>query len=122
VDHIRAYGISVSCLNSSLSQQEYRQTLDLIRRNELDLLYLAPETLMKGHVLNLLSGLNVDCIAIDEAHCISEWGHDFRPEYRQLAAVNTSFNGTVVLRLTATATPRVQQDIGDWHLVETANN
>ncbi len=113
VDQLTAYGISASYLNSSLSPQEYEQTLDLIRRNKLDLLYLAPETLMKSNVLNLLSGLTVDCIAIDEAHCISEWGHDFRPEYRQLSDVINRLDNAVTLGLTATATPRVQKDIAN---------
>jgi ATP-dependent DNA helicase RecQ len=112
VDQLRAYGISASYLNSSLSAQEYNNTLNLIRKNELDLLYLAPETLMKGSVLHLLSTLNIECIAIDEAHCISEWGHDFRPEYRQLSGVTSQFKKAVVIGLTATATPRVQKDIG----------
>lgn len=111
VDQLTAYGVSASYLNSSLSPKDYQNTLDLIRRNKLDLLYLAPETLLKGNVLNLLSGLNVECIAIDEAHCISEWGHDFRPEYRQLANVTQRFENAVTLGLTATATPRVQKDI-----------
>lgn len=113
VDQLTAYGISASYLNSSLSPQEYEATLDLIRRNKLDLLYLAPETLLKGNVLNLLSGLNVECVAIDEAHCISEWGHDFRPEYRQLSEVTKRFDNAVSLGLTATATPRVQKDIAN---------
>ncbi len=111
VDQLTAYGISASYLNSSLSPKQYEATLDLIRRNKLDLLYLAPETLMKSNVLNLLSGLRVDCFAIDEAHCISEWGHDFRPEYRQLSNVQKRFSEAVCLGLTATATPRVQKDI-----------
>ena len=111
VDQLTAYGVSASYLNSSLSPQNYEATLDLIRRNKLDLLYLAPETLLKGSILNLLSGLNVDCVAIDEAHCISEWGHDFRPEYRQLSEVTNKFENAVSLGLTATATPRVQTDI-----------
>ena len=111
VDQLTAYGISASYLNSSLSPQEYETTLDQIRRNKLDLLYLAPETLLKGNVLNLLSGLKVECVAIDEAHCISEWGHDFRPEYRQLSSVTEKFDSAVTLGLTATATPRVQKDI-----------
>ncbi len=121
VDQLTAYGISTSYLNSSLSPQEYRQTLDLVRSNRLDLLYLAPETLMKDHILNLLSGLNVNCIAIDEAHCISEWGHDFRPEYRQLAEVTTRFDRAVTLGLTATATPRVQRDIASSLGLKNAN-
>ncbi len=111
VDQLTAYGISASYLNSSLSHQEYEATLNSIRTNKLDLLYLAPETLMKGSVLHLLSELNIECIAIDEAHCISEWGHDFRPEYRQLSEVTKRFDNAVVLGLTATATPRVQKDI-----------
>ncbi|MDZ7808246.1 MAG: DNA helicase RecQ [Gracilimonas sp.] len=113
VDQLTAYGISASYLNSSLSPQDYESTLDQIRRNKLDLLYLAPETLLKGNVLNLLSGLNVECVAIDEAHCISEWGHDFRPEYRQLSTVTSRFENAVSLGLTATATPRVQNDIAN---------
>ncbi|MEX0845107.1 MAG: DNA helicase RecQ [Balneolaceae bacterium] len=121
VDQLTAYGISASYLNSSLSPQEYEATLDQIRRNKLDLLYLAPETLMKGSVLNLLSGLNVECVAIDEAHCISEWGHDFRPEYRQLADVTDRFNNAVTLGLTATATPRVQKDIANSLGLKNAN-
>jgi ATP-dependent DNA helicase RecQ len=121
VDQLRAYGISTSYLNSSLSPREYEQTLNLIRRNKLDLLYLAPETLMKSNVLNLLSGLSVDCIAIDEAHCISEWGHDFRPEYRELANVTARFEQAVTLGLTATATPRVQRDIAGSLGLKNAN-
>lgn len=121
VDQLTAYGISASYLNSSLSPQEYESTLDQIRRNKLDLLYLAPETLLKGNVLNLLSGLNVECIAIDEAHCISEWGHDFRPEYRQLSNVTAKFDDVVTLGLTATATPRVQKDIANSLGLSNAN-
>lgn len=121
VDQLTAYGISASYLNSSLSPQDYEATLDQIRRNKLDLLYLAPETLLKGNVLNLLSGLNVDCVAIDEAHCISEWGHDFRPEYRQLSSVTKKFENAVCLGLTATATPRVQNDIAHSLGLDNAN-
>jgi ATP-dependent DNA helicase RecQ len=121
VDQLTAYGISASYLNSSLSPHEYEQTLDLVRGNKVDLLYLAPETLMKNNVLNLVSGLRVDCIAIDEAHCISEWGHDFRPEYRKLAEVTTRFDGAVTLGLTATATPRVQKDIAGSLGLKNAN-
>lgn len=113
VDQLTAYGVSAAFLNSSLAPGKYQNTMDQIRRNELDLLYLAPETLLKSNILNLLSGLQVDCFAIDEAHCISEWGHDFRPEYRQLAEVKNRFDDTVCLALTATATPQVQQDISN---------
>jgi len=111
VDQLKAYGVSATFLNSSLSAAEYISTEQRVRNGDIDLLYLAPETLMKNSVLDLLSGLQVDCFAIDEAHCISEWGHDFRPEYRQLAQVKSTFKNAVCLALTATATPQVQNDI-----------
>ncbi len=111
VDQLKAYGVSASYLNSSLLPQDYEAALDQIQLNNLDLLYLAPETLLKDRVLKILLHSDVDCIAIDEAHCISEWGHDFRPEYRQLSAVTKRFENAVTLALTATATPRVQKDI-----------
>ena len=75
------------------------------------LLYLAPEALLQPGTLDMVSSAGVDCLAIDEAHCISEWGHDFRPEYRQLAGVRARFSGAVCVALTATATLRVRQDI-----------
>ena len=75
------------------------------------LLYLAPEALLAPRTLALLADLKVDCIAIDEAHCISQWGHDFRPEYRQLAEVRAAFPDAACMALTATATPRVREDI-----------
>jgi ATP-dependent DNA helicase RecQ len=75
------------------------------------LLYVAPETLLTPRIYSLLSSLKLDLLAIDEAHCISEWGHDFRPEYRQLADVRKKFPSAVCMALTATATPRVRADI-----------
>lgn len=72
---------------------------------------MAPEALLRPNMLAMLSSLNVDCLTIDEAHCISEWGHDFRPEYRQLVTVRDRFANAVCIALTATATPRVRQDI-----------
>ncbi len=75
------------------------------------LLYLAPETLLMPQTRELLSTQNVDLFTIDEAHCISEWGHDFRPEYRQLTEVRKDFPNATCLALTATATPRVREDI-----------
>lgn len=106
-------GVPAVLLNSSLSQDEYRTNLRRIHSNEAKLLYLAPETLLKPRTLEMLSSLPVstDCITIDEAHCISEWGHDFRPEYRQIAEVRKRFSKAVCIALTATATERVRQDI-----------
>ena len=111
VEQLRAYGVPSLFLNSSLSPQEYAENMDYVKRGEVRLLYVAPETLLTPRILSLLSGLKVDCLTIDEAHCISEWGHDFRPEYRQLVQVRKQFPQAVCLALTATATARVRQDI-----------
>ncbi len=111
VNQLTALGIDAVVLNSSLSTKEYLANLDRIKQNKVRLLYLAPETLMMQKTLALLSSIQVDCFTIDEAHCISEWGHDFRPEYRQLIEVRKRFPKAVCVALTATATPRVQKDI-----------
>ncbi len=113
VGQLTALGIQAVCLNSSLSRSEYAGTKSCIKRGEARLLYLAPETLLLPGTLAFLEGLHVDCLTIDEAHCISEWGHEFRPEYRQLAELRCRFPNAVTLALTATATPRVQKDIKD---------
>ncbi len=84
VEQLRAYGVPSLFLNSSLSPQEYQENMEYVRRGEVKLLYVAPETLLTPRILALLNSIQVDCITIDEAHCISEWGHDFRPEYRQI--------------------------------------
>lgn len=104
-------GISATFLNSSLPFPEYRRNVERVRAGEVKLLYLAPEALLKASMLELLSSTDVDCLSIDETHCISEWGHDFRPEYRQLATVRDRFPKAVCVALTATATPRVREDI-----------
>lgn len=111
VDQLREYGVPALFLNSSLTMEEYRGNVSLIRENRVKLLYLAPEALLAPRTLALLTALSVDCIAIDEAHCISQWGHDFRPEYRQLAEVRAAFPSASCVALTATATPRVREDI-----------
>lgn len=111
VEQLTELGVAAVVLNSTLSYREYQQTVARIMRNEVKLLFLAPETLLMQKTLALLSSQQVECFAIDEAHCISEWGHDFRPEYRQLADVRTQFPNAVCIALTATATPRVQKDI-----------
>lgn len=111
VEQLRAFGVPSLFLNSTLSPQEYQENMDYIRRGEVKLLYVAPETLLTSRILSLLDSVQVDCITIDEAHCISEWGHDFRPEYRQLVEVRKRYPNAVCLALTATATSRVRQDI-----------
>ncbi len=111
VEQLRAYGVPSLFLNSTLSPQEYQENMEYVRNGEVKLLYVAPETLLTSRILSLLDSVKVDCITIDEAHCISEWGHDFRPEYRQIIEVRKRFPKAVCLALTATATSRVRQDI-----------
>jgi ATP-dependent DNA helicase RecQ len=111
VDQMQRAGVDAVMLNSALESKDYRKNIARIRSGTTRLLYVAPETLMMQRTIDLLSDVTVDCLAIDEAHCISEWGHDFRPEYRQLAQIRVKFPAAVCTALTATATPRVRQDI-----------
>ncbi len=111
VDGLVASGIAATFLNSTLDANESRARYRGLYRGEFKLLYIAPERLMLPSFLERLPELNVEAIAIDEVHCISEWGHDFRPEYRQLADLRTALPGVPFLALTATATERVREDI-----------
>jgi ATP-dependent DNA helicase RecQ len=111
VEQLHEFSIPAVFLNSSLTPADYDENVSKVRSGEVKLLYLAPETLLMPRTKNLLTDVQVDCFTIDEAHCISEWGHDFRPEYRQLAEVRKEFPNAVCLALTATATPRVREDI-----------
>jgi ATP-dependent DNA helicase RecQ len=111
VDQLQAVGVAATFLNSSISGGEARARLSGLERGEYKLLYVAPERLFLPDFLEKLKRWQVSALAIDEAHCISEWGHDFRPEYRQLATLREHFPGIPVVALTATATERVQQDI-----------
>jgi len=95
--------------------------VERLKRNAVRLLYLAPEALLTTRNMALLSSLKVDCLAVDEAHCISEWGHDFRPEYRQLSGFRSSFPNAACMALTATATPRVREDIKQSLQIAAAN-
>ena len=104
-------GIRAAFLNHTVRDREYVATMQEVRENKIKLLYLAPETLVRPEILVMLDEADVACLAIDEAHCISEWGHDFRPEYRQLVSIRARFQNAVCVALTATATPRVQDDI-----------
>ena len=111
VEQLVQMGAPVTVLNSSLTPEQYRRNVREVKEGAIKLLYMAPETLLRPNMLAMLSPLPVDCLTIDEAHCISEWGHDFRPEYRQLVAVRDRFTNAVCIALTATATPRVREDI-----------
>jgi ATP-dependent DNA helicase RecQ len=111
VDQLGEMGISAVCLNSSLPVEQYRHHVSLIQQGRVKLLYIAPESLVRPRILEMLHAVTVDCLAIDEAHCISAWGHDFRPEYRHLAQIRQQFPEAVCTAFTATATPTVQKDI-----------
>jgi ATP-dependent DNA helicase RecQ len=111
VEQLAALGVPAVVLNSSLTREEYRENAEQVRSGKARMLYVAPETLMMEGTLALLGKVQLDCLTIDEAHCISEWGHDFRPEYRQLIQVRKRFPQAACLALTATATERVRDDI-----------
>ena len=111
VDQLQAAGVAATFLNSTLSSAEARSRLAGLHRNEWRLLYVAPERLMLDNWQANLKAWNVAAIAIDEAHCVSEWGHDFRPEYRQIAKLRELLPDVPVMALTATATERVRVDI-----------
>jgi ATP-dependent DNA helicase RecQ len=111
VDALQASGIAATFLNSSLAAGESRARLRGLHNGEYRLLYAAPERLMLSGFLSDLQRWRVNLLAVDEAHCISEWGHDFRPEYRQLAELRTLFPNVPMMALTATATERVRRDI-----------
>ncbi|MBX2975863.1 MAG: DNA helicase RecQ [Ignavibacteriaceae bacterium] len=111
VQQLRQLGVNAVILNSAITTSEYQLNLKKIVSGESKILYIAPESLLKEEIQTILLSIKVDCLTIDEAHCISEWGHDFRPEYRQLGQLRKKFNDAVVVGLTATATPRVQDDI-----------
>lgn len=113
VSQLKALGVEAEVLNSTLSWEEYQMNLTLIRSGQTKMLFLAPETLLKPEILDMLADCPVDCLTIDEAHCISEWGHDFRPEYRRIKDIRGRFPEAVLLAVTATATERVRQDICD---------
>ncbi|HEX5625024.1 MAG TPA: ATP-dependent DNA helicase RecQ [Saprospiraceae bacterium] len=115
VDSIRGYGQTdeiAHFLNSSLNRSEIKQVKEDIVRSKTKLLYVAPETLQKDETIEFLNSVDLSFIAVDEAHCISEWGHDFRPDYRRIRDMINSLNRHIpIIALTATATPKVQSDI-----------
>jgi ATP-dependent DNA helicase RecQ len=118
VDALRAAGVSAAAYNSSLEPDEARGVLRALHAGELDLLYVAPETLMTGGFLERLRGsgqfdepIALALFAIDEAHCVSQWGHDFRPEYVQLGQLRELFPSVPIMACTATADPETRDDV-----------
>jgi len=111
VDQLNAFGINAQFLNSTLSKAEMNKVKKDTLNGTLKLLYIAPESLTKEENLHFLKKATISFVAIDEAHCISEWGHDFRPEYRKIRGIVDDIGNLPVIALTATATPKVQQDI-----------
>jgi ATP-dependent DNA helicase RecQ len=111
VDGLVEAGIPAAFINSTLSPTEIDARKWALLKGEIKLLYVAPERLLMGDFLELLSRIDITLFAVDEAHCISEWGHDFRSDYRQLAILRERFPSTPIIALTATANDQVQQDI-----------
>ncbi|MDP8290262.1 MAG: DNA helicase RecQ [Candidatus Susulua stagnicola] len=111
VDSLRDIGISSCCLNSSMPYEEQRLAIEQIYNGEIKLLYISPERLQNETTLGLLRTIKLSFFVIDEAHCISHWGHDFRSDYRNLSVIKKEFESVSVHTFTATATIEVQRDI-----------
>jgi ATP-dependent DNA helicase RecQ len=113
IDSLQAKNISAERLDSSLTEDKYREVSNAIRNGELKMLFVSPERLTNERFLNLIRGQKISLLAVDEAHCISAWGHNFRPDYLKLAKAVESLNVERVLALTATATPQVADDMAE---------
>ena len=113
VDLLTAKGIRAAFINGTMSFAEIRDVQEEARGGQIDILYVSPERLAVQRFREFLRTLKIGLIAIDEAHCISEWGHDFRPDYRNLSELRDEFPSAPVMALTATATERVRDDIGE---------
>jgi len=111
VDQLNAFGVNAKFLNSTLTKGEMNKVKKETLAGNVKLLYVAPESLTKEENVEFLKNANISFAAVDEAHCISEWGHDFRPEYRRIRSILDAIGNLPIIALTATATPKVQQDI-----------
>jgi ATP-dependent DNA helicase RecQ len=111
VDALCANGIAAGLINSTLSQGQVADVMEQVKEGAIKILYVAPERFAVPGFESFLRALNVGLIAVDEAHCISEWGHDFRPDYRNLRSLRSKFPAVPIIALTATATEKVREDI-----------
>ncbi|MFB6263945.1 MAG: ATP-dependent DNA helicase RecQ [Bradymonadaceae bacterium] len=121
VDALGSVGLSATCVNSSLSRRQRRQRLERVRSGDVRLLYVAPERFQSESFRDTLAETQVSLLAVDEAHCISHWGHDFRPDYLELGTIREELDHPPVLALTATATRRVRRDILEQLGIEDAD-
>tara|TARA_Y100001972_G_scaffold129265_1_gene195882 strand:- start:10919 stop:13099 length:2181 start_codon:yes stop_codon:yes gene_type:complete len=121
VDQMNAVGINAKFLNSTLTKGEINRVKKETLAGEVKLLYVAPESLTKEENVQFLKEADISFTAVDEAHCISEWGHDFRPEYRRIKSILAELGEIPIVALTATATPKVQLDIVKNLAIEGAN-
>ena len=113
VESLQSNGVAASYLNSSLTHEETRQIASQLKKGNIKLLYVAPERIFTGKFTEFLKTLNINLIAIDEAHCVSSWGHHFRPEYKKLSKLKDIFPDVPTMALTATADKAVRSDIGE---------
>ena len=111
VDALRANGVAAAFYNSALGSDEARQVLARLHAHELELLYISPERLLSGGFIDRLADIDIALFAIDEAHCVSQWGHDFRPEYQRLSGLRAHFPHVPLVALTATADHQTREDI-----------
>ena len=111
VDALNANGVAATFLNSSVDEDELNGRMEAATQGKYQLIYMAPERLSVSGIDEWLRTCDVSALAIDEAHCISQWGHDFRPDYRNLKSFRTAFPAIPIIALTATATPKVREDI-----------
>jgi len=111
VEFLEFHGVGAAALNSTLSRREADELLERVREGEIDLLYVTPERMANQRFRDFLSEIEIALFAIDEAHCVSQWGHDFRPDYRALALLRSQFPGVPRIALTATADPQTQADL-----------
>ncbi len=121
VQALKANGVAAECYNSTATAEKARDILSQLHNHELDLLYVAPERLMSDAFITRLDSIDISLFAIDEAHCVSQWGHDFRPEYAQLGELRTCFPEVPIIALTATADKQTLQDILQRLQLEQAN-
>lgn len=111
VNALKVNGVSAKYLNSTLSPEEYNEVLSSCRSGDTKILYVSPEGLRSPRIVDFLQSVKLSLIAVDEAHCVSQWGHEFRPDYRELSSLKENFPGTPLIALTATADEKVRKDI-----------